>query len=210
VKTLVKRILLLSTVVAGGFAVGQSATVFRPTKRPVVADSVAPATTKVPTEQLFLVYVAQSTCPWCKRKETASAIRSAVESLRQRADSVGIAFHSVGVAVEGAAQAGVTYLAGVADFDEVLSGGRWVNVGALRYVWDTHQGIGAVPQVIVGVRSLVTPESTGSTLFGVTSEDILVRKIGMFEIQRWLAAGMPMPAIPERYTHSAPKPKTGG
>jgi hypothetical protein len=66
-------------------------------------------------------------------------------------------------------------------FDELVSGGRWLNIGTIRYLWADVPGEPTLPQVIIS-RRLVTTLPAGMT---VGREELLARFVGAFEIVHW-------------------------
>ena len=152
----------------------------RANMRPSTAAMFVPG----PRNELLLVFVASSRCPWIDTPDLRSAVERARQGVRKAAEAEGLHFGSIGIAVDVGVNEGTAMLRDFGPFDEVVAGRSWVNTGALSYVWRDLPGIAAVPQVLV-VRRNLKWEGDG---YEVTGEWVRLRKIGGAEIAGWSAA----------------------
>ncbi len=141
--------------------------------------------------ELALIYIGSSTCYWSNVDLLPSLLREIKTQLRERAQSTGYYFASIGIARDRNVESGLRHLRKMGPFDEVMTGRGWLNIGVLKYVFEDLPGPAATPQVLVVKRQLYRElEATE-----IRSEEILVRKVGVAEIEAWVQQGMPLPTI---------------
>lgn len=145
-----------------------------------------------PSDQLMFLYFASSTCSWCTRPETPGIIRTALEDVSAAAAANDLGFVSVGVALDWIPARGVEYLQGVAEFQQISAGYRWANIAAVDL--PGLPPIASTPQVVVVRRQLVTGgDNEGGGVFSSSGHEVLVHKIGLFDISSWADNGSPLP-----------------
>lgn len=171
------RVLWLPLIFAVSAAIGFSRA--NQTSSVVAADVGAET-----ADERLLIYIGSSTCDFSNTDE----IVDVVDAIRARASTsaaeVGRRFVRVGIAKDHVVSAGLNHLAKFGDFDEVMTGRNWANIGLLKYVYEGLRGIAATPQVLLVDRRLINDE-TGTR---VDSEQVLVRASGLVEM-RELASG---------------------
>ncbi len=140
-------------------------------------------------QELVMVYVGATGCEASNRPEMEDHLATIRAGLAKHAAAIDSRFVAVGIALNWDVAEGLAHLSASGHFDEVNAGQNALNSGALRYIWDTHPGPAATPQVMLLHRTL----SVNSA--GVTSieEDLLVRRVGLAEIGTWVARGLPTP-----------------
>jgi hypothetical protein len=143
---------------------------FIPVERPEATAAQAAAD----GPRLKLVFLGSSTCGASRNPAVSRAVGEARSQLEAVASREGYRFVAVGISVERDWRAGVAFLEEFGQFDEIVSGGGWDNVGS-RYV-RTFPGARATPQLVV-----TTATSDGN-------ETLLVRKIGSSAIIGWSKA----------------------
>ncbi|MBL8997798.1 MAG: hypothetical protein JNL44_10830 [Gemmatimonadetes bacterium] len=104
----------------------------------------------------------------------------------------GVGFASLGVAREMSVPAGIKHLEKFSGFDEVDIGQRELNQSSLRFIARDHPGIAATPQLLV-VERTIQAVGVGVDAPGIT-ESVLVRKVGLLEIRRWMEQGGRVPS----------------
>lgn len=153
-----------------------------------VADSLRSEFAGTGGDELSLVYIGSSTCRWSNIPELQTAVRTAIENLREYGAENGYHVSEVGVARDLSVRAGLKHLNELAQFDEVVAGRGWMNTGLLRYVHDQFPGEAATPQVLVVLRRVnLAPERS------IEAEAVVLRKVGATEIQNWATAGALLP-----------------
>lgn len=160
-----------STAVVASFLLAYNRQLpFIPVERP---DATA---ARVPADgpQLRLVFLGSSTCGASTDPDVAQAIGEAISQLKGIASREGYRFVAVGISVERDWRAGVAFLEEFGQFDEIVSGGGWDNLGS-RYV-RTFLGPRATPQIVV------------TTTTSDSNETLLTRKIGSSAIIGWSRA----------------------
>jgi len=145
------------------------------------------------SHQILLVYVGSSTCGWSNLPWLPAVYDSIRHSLRARSDSLGVTFATLGIAIDWSIDDGLSHLRRFNHFDEITVGHSWLNLAALRYLWDEHPGEASTPQVLVVERMLRSPDQErGEFGFGLRQEHVLQRAVGVGEIRHWLETGVPL------------------
>jgi hypothetical protein len=146
--------------------------------------------------ELVMIYIGASTCRSSNRPGLPGAVEQLKLRLAERARSGGRSFTTLGIARDWDTQAGIRHLGRFGRWDEVIAGRNWVNTGLLRYMWEDLPGSAETPQVVIVDRRLVSRRSPEAADGLVRDERVVARKIGDVEIERWLAQGAPIPALP--------------
>lgn len=139
------------------------------------------------TEIVFIV-VGSHACAWCRRPEMVAHVARASTALADIAKDRLFEFTRIGVTVDGSPQTGFEYLKWLGEFDQVMTGGGWGNEMARHY--GAARG---VPQVVVTKRTIMRNKL--GFVDAVKDEQLLTRKIGLFEISAWVQAGAPLPNV---------------
>lgn len=143
-------------------------------------------------EQLVLVYIGSSSCAWSNREEIPKALSSIQSKIRGYTRDADIGFISTGVAIDWRVDDGFEHLKSVGQFDQVITGRNWSNLGALRYIWQTISGRASTPQLLLVRRDLQVPTSDGAIgSFSVSNVTLVTRKVGLAEIRNWAESGLP-------------------
>jgi hypothetical protein len=192
-----------ATIVAGIAAVLSGAAVasWRPPSR---GDSAA-ASPMDSSEGVFrqeheivLLYVGRASCGWCRRPEMHVALDEAREVLRSRLIAAGWKFKTYGVGIDYSPQQSLDHLQRMGPFDAISAGDGWRSLAGSMLASGKLAGPRATPQLLVlrRLNRVSGPESNGFA--EIISEQLLVRKVGLFEIQEWLADGAVIPPSPLR------------
>ena len=156
------------------------------------ASEYAPALSVNAGEEVAFVFVGSSNCGWSNVRELPNMVKGLKLELRKRAENLGMSFAAVGIARDIIATNGIRHLEKFGDFDEVMSGRGWANIGVLKYVYgDQLSGPAATPQVLVVERSL---DDTAGHI-ALTAERVVARKTGLDEITQWVQSGAPTPLL---------------
>lgn len=143
-----------------------------------------------PGRELAVVFVTSPTCVWSNSPEIPSLIQRAKESVRRRGEEHGFGFAAVGVVRTHSVTAGMRHLAKFGEFDEVMAGRAWFNIGALKYVAHDMPGPRATPQIVIVERSVGSPDEPH-----LHDERVVARLIGVEPIKRWVESGTPLPTL---------------
>ncbi len=141
-------------------------------------------------EELVFILVGSSQCHWSNRPELRKLVRQAKLAIRDGARSRGLGFAAVGVARDVIASKGIEHLATFGDFDEIMAGRGWFNIGVMRYIFHDLPGPAATPQILIVER---TVEIRGKQRL-ILDERVLTRRVGLVEIREWVESGMVLPA----------------
>lgn len=136
--------------------------------------------------QIILVIVGAKSCAACSRDEFAPAIETLKLNALDASRSASRSYMVVGAAVDGRPSDGLALLEGLGAFDQIAVGGSWLNMAAVRYVWETFPGEPTIPQVIVLERDIEMNESG----IRVADERLLTRLVGIDEILDAAQEGM--------------------
>ena len=157
------------------------------------AGDYAPDSTSEEGEEMLLVFVGSSTCAWSNVPKLPPLVRDVKTELQARTRAAGRRFVAVGIARDRHASVGLAYLEKFGEFDEVMSGHGWANLGIQEYVYGAGEmaGPGVTPQVILMTRRLDYPVGAVS----IEDQRVILRKTGLGEISDWIAAGAPVPSL---------------
>jgi hypothetical protein len=98
-------------------------------------------------------------------------------------------FVSLGVALDWSIRDGLEFLGEFGPFDEVMVGRSWLNSGGVRYMWRDIPGEPVCPSIIGTTRQVDVTQ----TAITVSEEELLLRKVGLTEIEQWGDLGFPLP-----------------
>jgi len=189
----VRKLTLISLLFVGGFAVAYA---WRVKGNGAHTDTRRPADTLTGQDQLVMVYVGSATCAWCNHPAIPGLLRTIRGHLLAKADTMGWQLVTVGVAANWDVNEGIRHLRRLGPFDEVSAGMSWLNSIAIRYFWRDIPGQAATPELLVLARPVDKPDTAQvAGTFEVGDEILLVRKIGLPELQTWAAAGAPVPGV---------------
>jgi len=152
--------------------------------------ATAPSSQKVISQlpkdghQLVAVYIGSSDCQGSKIKGFAEVERRTMDALARMARSEGAQFVTIGVAVDPTRRLGAEYLEKFGPFDMTISGGGWMNPGAVQCVWRDHPGDGTIPQIVVLRRTVevpprgvvVSPDSVLGRLIGIEGMEAFLQR----------------------------------
>ena len=153
-----------------------------------------PAYKAVAGVELALIFIGSSKCAFSTNPELPQMVETAKESVQKAAMEADRSFTATGIAKDWDVHAGVTHLVTFGTFDEIMAGRSWMNEGVLKYIWQTLPGVPSTPQVLVVERKVSVP-GDAIDRFKVSEEAVVVRKIGLGEIQQWVEAGTPLPRL---------------
>ena len=131
---------------------------------------------------LEAVFLGASTCDGSRSSSLPNTLKAAFGLLRDSAAAVGARFSSIGIAIDWVPAVGVSWLKGVADFDEVIAGKNWANLGAIEYLWHDSLAVPAMPQLMVVTRII----HAGSARVVTTEPQVLLRLVGEGAIREWV------------------------
>ena len=152
-------------------------------------DVYRPATVQNENGEIAFIYIGSSSCVWSNQPELIDIIGKLKLMLASRAEINGLGFAAVGIARDMVTSNGIAHLQKFGAFDEVMSGRGWSNIGVQKYIFDAIPGPAATPQILVVVR---TPnDSDGAP--GWASERLVMRKLGLREMTKWVSEGAPLP-----------------
>lgn len=161
------------------------------TVEPTPADGkplLAPNTGK----QLLFVYVGSSVCGPSGSADLPRMVRALQGLIKANAKEHGFDLVAIGIAAEQDPIAGLRHLMSVARFDEIAAGQSQLNQALAHFVHVDHRGLAATPQVIILERLLVE-DAFGTVDPSTIKERVLLRKVGLAELQNWLSLRAPLP-----------------
>jgi hypothetical protein len=135
-------------------------------------------------DEIVLVFIGASFCNAHNLPGFPDVVESAKLRVREHAQARGMRFRAVGVALDWRPADGLAFLARFGEFDEVASGGNWINDGATKYIWRDIPGDADVPQLLVLRRSVHRGEA-----IRVGEDKVVKRILGAGDIEKWVAAG---------------------
>lgn len=141
--------------------------------------------------EVVLIYIGASTCGWSNVPELPDLINRLKLALLERTRTEGKSFSAMGIARDAIADDGWRHLRKFGTFDEIATGHGWANIGIQRYLFGDIAGPAATPQVLVVERNV----TSRSGHIGVENERLVLRKIGVEQISKWMASGAPLPGV---------------
>jgi hypothetical protein len=129
--------------------------------------------------ELIMVVVGAAGCAASQESKLAQSIAVISESLSAIATRQHVLFSSVGVALDPDAAQGVRWLNEAGRFDEVSAGNRWLNTGAIEYLWRDPLAVGLTPQVIIALRHI---SREPHYRWKVSGHHVLVRMVGLQDV----------------------------
>ena len=133
-------------------------------------------------EELVLAFVSSTWCVGNRAPGLHEAIEQAKLTMSQRAVVEGIDFRAIGVSLDWPADSGIAYLKEFGEFDEMVVGSNWWNMGAQALIWEDEQTNPSIPQVIIFRREISTTPSFGP-------RHVLKRVEGGDTIVDWVQTG---------------------
>ncbi|MDX2121610.1 MAG: hypothetical protein SF070_11220 [Gemmatimonadota bacterium] len=140
---------------------------------------------------LLAVYIGSSRCPWCRDPKVPVLLREIHARMIALADSIGVGYRMVGLAVDQQPEPGLGHLRRVGRmFNEMSSGGEWQGLAVSPLLWGALSGEPGTPQVILLRRTVrrMVPDS-GPVRFEIADEMVLRRLVGLNAIEQWVNAG---------------------
>jgi hypothetical protein len=170
------RNLLTAVVVIGAFAFG-----FWTTERrsPATAPEQPEQVQSGAGPELLVVFVTSSGCGASQYAGLTSALPLIRERLRLKAGRAGRRFVSIGVAVDQDPSIGIEFLKKFGPFDEVISGGGWLNTGSVMFMIRDFPSREALPQLVLLERDVSVTKASG---ISQVNERLVDRKIGNIDI----------------------------
>ena len=161
---------------------------------PWVAPATQPPVRVVPGREIAVILISSSTCAASADPALPGQVERVRNAVSAQAHSRDASFASLGIARDTDAEAGIDHLRRFGRFDELISGRGWLNTGLVRYVWEDIPGRAVTPQILVVERTIVDRFGPDAAQSVVRGERLLLRKVGLREIDRWVEAGSPLPA----------------
>jgi hypothetical protein len=157
---------------------------------------------KKPATEVVAVVISAKFC----RGNRVAGFHEAVAALPARlraqvSDRPEVITRVVGVSLDNNPKVGVDYLFRLAEFDEVVAGGNWLNTATEKFLWGSYALKAEIPKVVL-LRRTVT--WTGGSAAKLEQEQVLQTIDGADKIVAWVAQGAPVgelaPAPAERRT----------
>lgn len=123
--------------------------------------------------ELVGVFIGASTCDASNHPELAEALRLVRAEVGRRT-AYGKVAGWIGVSVDSDLRAGLRFLEGFSQFDEVMAGGGWLNAGANTYLVGDFPGQRAIPQLLLLERDLEVEEGRVVSV----QERLVARRVG--------------------------------
>jgi len=141
-----------------------------------------------PGTELVFVYIGGSACGWSNVPELPRMVKSLKRHFQSLAIDNGMQFAAVGIARDTDPYAGWEHLLGFGEFDEVMTGRNWGNIGVQKYIYGDMPGVGATPQILLMTRAIDTQWGHASFV----NEEVISRRTGLTEIKAWVDEGAPV------------------
>jgi hypothetical protein len=100
-------------------------------------------------QYLVAVYIGAQSCGPCHLPENIAAIERLKVTLSRMSKEQGWHFRVVGVALDHDVEEGYRFLRANGEFDELVVGGSWINLGAESHIWARPEVAAVIPQVLL-------------------------------------------------------------
>lgn len=146
--------------------------------------------------QLAMIYFGSAHCAWASSPRLPRAVRTIETALATAARDRGWGFEAIGVALDWNPIEGIDHLRTVGAFDEVSSGENWGNSYATKYLGGLLHDPGATPEIVVMERRIQKADAdSGRVNQRVDRKQLVLAKVGMVDIERWVANGVALPHL---------------
>lgn len=144
-------------------------------------------------EEIQAILLASPTCRVCQATEFRRIMASSLADLSARNWGEGRRFSKVFVGLGHDVDEGLALAESISDFDELIVGHGWLNLGAIQYLWGGLPSEASTPNLAITRRRIEFDENTGRLL--PENEELIIRLLGLGEIRRWVANGAVVPGI---------------
>lgn len=144
----------------------------------------ASADSIIETTVVVASLIVKSTCGVCTSPQFRSLVGVVSDSLASRTKMKGYQQRLVGIAADNNWRSGLELLEKLGGFDEVSSGGGWLNGLSYEALWEGRNSSPVVPQLILVEQRV----HAGPAGMFVVSADTTGRFVGMAGIDAWVRA----------------------
>lgn len=124
--------------------------------------------------EFLAIFVGSSTCGASEFPGLVEAVQRIRMKLRSKTAKENKLFISIGVALDQDPWVGIKFLEQFGPFDEVLSGGSWLNTGSLAYILRDFPSRRAIPQLILVERDVMIESQSIASV----TEQLVGRRVG--------------------------------
>ena len=142
----------------------------------------------LPGKKLVFAYMGSEDCTFSLLPGFDSTVRRLSELIEAQAKAEGTPFSTLGISAGPSIHRGLEYLERFGPFDEIAIGREGLNTVAMRYLAEEFPAEASFPQVLVIERQLKSWEPG----YSFETERVLVRAIGVPQIEAWVASNAPI------------------
>ena len=143
-----------------------------------------------PGTEVLAVFLASSTCGALEYPGLVEAMDRIRRTLRAAASREGKTFVAVGVSLDQDPWHGAEFLKKLGQFDEILSGGSWLNTGSIAFILRDFPGRRSIPQLVLVERDVTMSGNNGVES---VNDRFVTRKIGAEAIVNFAASLSDLP-----------------
>ena len=140
--------------------------------------------------QFVAVYIGAENCGPCHLPENMEAVELMKNKFSMIADDHGWSFKAVGIALDHSTEIGYNFLQKNGEFDEMILGNSWTNIGSELFIFGADDVFPAIPQIVLYKQDVT--RNRGLIEF---SERYGVQRIMLGELRSWLEDGAKWEAI---------------
>ncbi len=158
--------------------------------------------TRLATTEYVVLVISSSICPAAATDGFDDSVKTIRQLLRdQLAHRPEAVERMVGVALDRDPWVGADYLKTLGGFDEIITGGTWLNTATEKYLWGAYAVSPETPQVVLLERR--TRYIDGAVL--VEDEHLIRAILGASEIMKWVAEGAVLAPVEHASDRSGPR-----
>lgn len=131
------------------------------------------------------VYIGSSTCLWCG-KETNGIVKDLKSYFNELSHELGYKFTSTGISNDHISLKGVEFLSESGDYDEIIAGGNYYNLGSYYYIWEKFPYKPSTPQVLITITNYKIESAGTGSISNINRDEILLKRFdGYYEISEF-------------------------
>lgn len=150
-----------------------------------IEDVYSPSNTFETGKELALVYITSHNCGYCMFPNLPFYVEKSKVKAKSIALDAGVNFTVIGVVIGWSVQDGLDHLRNFGEFDEVMAGRSWFNIGARKYIHNVvpSNRKGAVPQIVLVLRDVIAEVGAERNFYEVHNQIEVARFYGNEEIE---------------------------
>jgi hypothetical protein len=137
--------------------------------------------------EIDLIYIGSSSCHFSNTNKLYKSVDAIKSLVQKKAIKNNVGFSTIGIATDRNPAQGIKHLSKLGNFNEIVAGNGWNNIGITRYV-ENMGAEASTPQVILTFRTYSSPYE-----INVIKEKRVLSLKGERQIINWYQKGAQLP-----------------